>query len=237
MHKNKIHILSTRPVDKSLAQEAAKFDIVLDEISFIETEAIIDEELAKKIKGLLLQELSVVFTSMNAVDAVSKFIITKPAWKIYCIGNTTKNLVKKYFGDESVIATAENAAHLADKIVSDATITSITFFCGDKRREELPEKLKSNSISVDEIIVYRTKETTEIIIKTYDGILFYSPSAVDSFFSKNKVVAQTRLFAIGSTTAKALEQFTKQPVTIASQPGKENLVKLAIDHFSKSKIS
>ncbi len=237
MQKNKIHILSTRPVDKSLAHEAAKFDIVLDEISFIITEAIIDEELAKKIKNLLQQELSVVFTSMNAVDAVSKFIITKPAWKIYCIGNTTKNLVKKYFGDESIIATAENAGHLADKIVSDAIITSITFFCGDKRREELPEKLKSNNISVDEIIVYRTKETGEIITKNYDGILFYSPSAVDSFFFKNKVVAQTRLFAIGSTTANALQQFTKQPVTIASQPGKKNLVKLAIDHFSKSKIS
>ena len=237
MQKNKIHILSTRPVDKSLVHEAAKFDIVLDEISFIKTEAINNGELTKKIKALLLKELSVVFTSMNAVDAVSKFITAKPAWKIYCIGNTTKNLAKKYFGDENIIATAENAAHLADKIISDATISSITFFCGDKRREELPEKLKSNNISVDEITVYRTKETAEIITKTYDGVLFYSPSAVDSFFSKNKVVSQTQLFAIGSTTAIALQQFTKQPVTIASQPGKENLVKLAIDHFSKSKIS
>ncbi|MEO8862542.1 MAG: uroporphyrinogen-III synthase [Ginsengibacter sp.] len=237
MHKNKIHILSTRPVDKNLVHEAAKFDIVLDEISFIKTEAIIDDELDKKIKRLLLQELSIVFTSMNAVDAVSKFIITKPTWKIYCIGNTTKNLVKKYFGEESIIATAENAAHLADKIASDATISSITFFCGDKRREELPEKLKSNNISVDEITVYRTKETAEIITKTYDGILFYSPSAVNSFFFKNKVVAQTQLFAIGSTTANALQQFTKQPVSIASRPDKENLVKLAINHFSKSKIS
>ncbi|MDQ6902374.1 MAG: uroporphyrinogen-III synthase [Bacteroidota bacterium] len=237
MQKNKIHILSTRPVDKGLVHEAAKFDIELDEISFIETEAIIDEALAIKIKSLLQQKLTVVFTSMNAVDAVSKFITATPAWKIYCIGNTTKNLVKKYFGDESITATAENAAHLADEIVSDATNSFVTFFCGDKRREDLPEKLKSNKISVNEIIVYRTKETAEIINKIYDGILFYSPSAVNSFLSKNKIVAQTKLFAIGSTTADALQQFTQQPVTIATHPGKENLVKLAIDHFSKSKIS
>ena len=237
MPKNKIHILSTRPIDKMLVDEAAKFDIELDEISFIKTEAIIDEALAIKIKNLLQQKLTVVFTSMNAVDAVSVFIKTKPTWKIYCIGNTTKNLVKKYFGNESITATAEDAAHLADKIVSEAITSSVTFFCGDKRREELPEKLKSNNIRVDEIIIYRTKETAEIVTKTYDGILFYSPSAVNSFFSKNKIVAHTQLFAIGSTTADALQQFTQQPVTIATHPGKESLVKLAIDHFSKSKIS
>lgn len=237
MHKNKIHILSTRPINKELVDEAAKLNIVLDEISFIETEVIVDGALASKIKDLLQQKLSVVFTSMNAVDAVSGFITTKPEWKIYCIGNTTKNLVKKFFGEDSITATAENAEHLADKIINDSATASVTFFCGDKRREDLPEKLKSDNISIDEITVYRTIETAEIISKMYDGILFYSPSAVHSFFSKNKVGTPTELFAIGSTTADALQQFTQQPVTIATHPGKENLVKLAIDHFSKSKIS
>ena len=70
----------------------------------------------------------------------------------------------------------------------------------------------------------------------YDGILFFSPSAVNSFLLKNKISPKTQLFAIGSTTANALQPFTNQPVIIAETPGKENLLHLAINHFSKSKI-
>ncbi|MEO8416473.1 MAG: uroporphyrinogen-III synthase, partial [Ginsengibacter sp.] len=84
---------------------------------------------------------------------------------------------------------------------------------------------------------YKTIETPHIIKQHYDGILFYSPSAVKSFFLKNTLQNNTELFAIGSTTAKALKHFTQLPVIIAEMPGKENLVKLAIHHFSKSKIS
>ena len=43
-------------------------------------------------------------------------------------------------------------------------------------------------LSVDEVIVYKTIETPKVLTKQYDGILFFSPSAVKSFFSKNSIV-------------------------------------------------
>lgn len=40
MQQNKISILSTRPIDESLIEEAKQLNIETDVISFIETEAI-----------------------------------------------------------------------------------------------------------------------------------------------------------------------------------------------------
>lgn len=174
---------------------------------------------------------------MNAVDVVSKYIKAKPLWKIYCIGGATKNSVAKFFGRENIAGTAENAVQLAERIIKNKNIKAMTFFCGDQRRDDLPGRLKANGIAVEEIVVYRTIETSQFIKQEYDGILFYSPSAVNSFFAKNKVSNKTHLFAIGLTTADALKHVTQKPVIIAKMPGKENLVTLAINHFSKSKIS
>ena len=236
MPKNKIHILSTGLIGKVLVKKAALQNIIVDEKEFIKTEVISDKGTTEKIKSLLNGNITAVFTSMNAVEAVGKLVTTKPSWKIFSIGNTTKNLIIKYFGKESISATAGNANLLAEKILEKKDIREVTFFCGDQRRNELPEKLESNGIKVHGIIVYRTTETARAINKGYDGILFFSPSAVNSFLLKNKVTPGTQLFAIGSTTAKALQPFTNQPVIIAETPGKENLLNLAINLFSKSKI-
>jgi len=235
MANRKIFILSTRPVGEAAMAKALKHDMVIEEISFIKTEEDIDGAKSKKIKELSDQKISVVFTSMNAVEAVGK-IVSGTEWKIFCIGNTTKKLVEKYFGEKNITGTADNASLLAEKIISPSAIKKIVFFCGDQRREELPQKLKENKIEVEEIEVYKTLETPQQLSKEYDAVLFFSPSAVKSFFSKNKIRSATKLFAIGDTTAKEINNFTDQSIIIADKPGKENLIDLAIKHFSKSHI-
>ena len=103
---------------------------------------------------------------MKAVDAVAKFIpAKKPSWKIFCTGNTTKKMVKKIFGEENICAAADSAEQLAEKIIENSSIKNIVFFCGDQRRNELPDKLKNNGITVEELIVYKTIETPQIVIK------------------------------------------------------------------------
>jgi len=236
MANSKTFILSTRPVGEAALSKALKYGMVIEEISFIETEEDIDDSKTKKIKELSGRKNSVVFTSMNAVEAVGKIASEIHNWKIYCIGNTTKKLVEKYFGKKNIAGTADNASQLVDTIVSDSSIKKIVFFCGDKRRDELPEKLRENKIEVEDIEVYKTIETPQQLSKEYDGVLFFSPSAVKSFFSKNKIGSVTKLFAIGNSTAKEINNFTNQSIIIADKPGKENLVDLAIKHFSKSHI-
>ena len=167
---------------------------------------------------------------MNAVNAVAKYIKQKPDWNIYCIGNTTKKLAEDHFGRISIAGTAANAKELADVITTEG-LKQIVFFCGNQRRDELPAKLKAKNVFVDELVVYNTIETPVLINKKYDGILFFSPSGVNSFFSINKVDHKTQLFAIGKTTATAIQQSSQNHVIIPDSPGKENLVKRMIEHY------
>ena len=113
MQKNKVHILCTRPVGEALVSEAAQNDIIIDEVSFINTIEIKNAEILQKIGELSHQKITAVFTSMNAVNAITKFLPGKrTSWKIFCIGNTTKKMVKKIFGEENICATADNAEQL-----------------------------------------------------------------------------------------------------------------------------
>lgn len=233
MQQTNINILSTRPLDKALVADAKNNGIIIDEVSFIETKPVQSVELQQEIEQTLLQLATVVFTSMNAVDAVVTIKDEQqPNWKIYCIGNTTRQLVKNYFGEESIAGTANSAAELAERIVEEANTVKLIFFCGDQRRAELPDILRQNQIEVTEIIVYQTIPLPQKIKKEYNGILFFSPSAVESFFSSNKIDNQTILFAIGDTTASEIKKHTKNQILISDEPGKEKLVLKMIEYFT-----
>jgi uroporphyrinogen-III synthase len=233
MPENKIHILSTRPLNKSLVQEANAGGISIDELSFIETEAIQDIATQQEIEQAYLQSSTVVFTSMNAVDAVVAWQDGQlPDWVIYCMGNTTKQKLKENFGDHSVVGTANNAAELAELIAEESDTEEVIFFCGEQRRDELPAILRNKGIEVQEIIVYETIHTPHKISKDYQAILFYSPSAVSSFFSNNKIPEQTILFAIGNTTAKTIQQYCNNTIIVGKAPGKEELVRQAMEYFT-----
>lgn len=228
-----INILSTRPIDPSLIETAGSKGIFIEVRSFIETTSLQTTELAEEIKNVLSRSATVVFTSMNAVDAVAKYLNGhKPNWKIYNIGTTTNQLVKKHFGENSIAGTAFNAADLAGLIVKDKETDKVIFFCGNQRRDEIPKILSNNDIAVTEIVVYKTTAVPHKINSDYNGILFFSPSAVESFFSNNSITDQTILFVIGNTTAEAIKPFTNNRIIVSSTPGKENLAEQMIEYFT-----
>ncbi|HEX5668158.1 MAG TPA: uroporphyrinogen-III synthase, partial [Chitinophagaceae bacterium] len=66
----------------------------------------------------------------------------------------------------------------------------------------------------------------------FDGIIFFSPSAVESFFSMNQISNNTICFAIGDTTANALKQHTNNRIMVAKNPRQEDVIAMVIDHFS-----
>ncbi len=232
MAENNINILSTRPLSAESVREAAGHHIKIDVLSFIETEAIDTVEVQQEIENALLQSAVVIFTSMNAVQAVAEQLEgQEPDWKIYTMGNTSAELVKEYFGEQALAGTANNAAELAELVAEEWDQEEVIFFCGNQRRDELPDILRGHQIDITEIEVYTTVNTPHKIKKHYDGILFFSPSAVKSFFSVNKADPQTILFAIGETTAGEIGKFSRNRVLTGSQPGKENLLQEAIEFF------
>ena len=225
-------ILSTRPVSESLLAEALSKNIEIDTLSFIETTPIETIEVQQEIELAANQMATVVFTSMNAVDAVTAILDGfVPEWSIYCMGYATKERVKNYFGEHAVAGTGDNATELAEEIIENEEPEEVIFFCGNRRRDELPGKLKKQQIEVNEIVVYQTENTQHKITKAYDGILFFSPSAVESFFTINKLPEHTIVFAIGQTTKETVGKFCKNKIVVSKLPGKDQLVEQAIRYL------
>jgi uroporphyrinogen-III synthase len=238
MKGNKISILTTRPLANTTMLKAKDAGVEIDIASFIQTSNIINQPVAEQIRQCANQDSSVVFTSMNAAEAVIdclKVYNIIPDWPIYTMGGITQTIIKNYFVDSEIIADANNAIQLAAAILEDDT-KEIVFFCGNQRREELPDLLQKQNIKVNEIVVYETLETPVKINKEYNGILFFSPSAARSFFSVNKISTDTVLFAIGTTTAVELRKFSNNKILVGEHPNKEQLAEKAIEYFSEQVI-
>lgn len=233
MESDKKYLLSTRPLPKALIEKAAQKNVIIEVLSFIDTKPVQDDALSQRIKALASEQYTVVFTSMNAVEAVAEQIGGAPDWKIYSIGNTTRQLIEEKWGAEKIAATAENAQRLGERLVDDG-IMKVIFFCGNIRRDELPNKVRSEGGQVEEVIVYETEELPTKLMKEYDGILFFSPSAVKAFYKQNKPTRKTVLFAIGKTTEEELRRHNAQKVVVAHVANKTEVAEQAIEHLSKA---
>lgn len=233
MPKAKRYILSTRPLPEALVEEAAAHDVRIEERSFIQIKPIIDNTLTLQIRELFQIPIIAVFTSANAVTAILEIYQKPKKWKVYTISNTTARQITELF-KIPITRMAGNASLLADLIIKDG-IKKVYFFCSNIRRDVLPDKLRKAGIVVEEIVVYETRETAVPMDRDYDGVLFFSPSSVHSFFSINKIEPATQLFAIGFTTAETIVHYTTNPVLIADRPDKEDLVRQMIQYFNAKK--
>jgi uroporphyrinogen-III synthase len=198
-------------------------------IPFIEIIPRQDESLKKQISSLESKKTSVVFTSAQAVRSVTALLSKKPDWTIYCIRNETGLALENWFGKAYILRTAENAMALSDRIISDA-IEEAYFFCGDQRLDKLPDRLKKQGVKLTELIVYETRLTPVRIENQPDAILFFSPTAVRSFFSVNSLSPATLIFALGKTTADELKTHTSLPVIVSTVADKAFVINMALEH-------
>jgi len=233
-------VLSTKKLDPLLIEQAKQANIEILEQEFISVKPITSkenwDEVFECIKG---KPEHVVFTSSNAVNAVKKYLhpyvnFETVDWRVFCLSGRTKESVESIPElSKSIVDTASDATTLAKKIIGHH-IRKIVFFCGDQRRDELPDTLKNEAIDVLEIVVYTTVETPVKFDAHIDAILFFSPSAVNSFFSVNQINPQTVCFAIGQTTANALRESTANEVIVSSSTSQEGIMK-TMNNFFKQK--
>lgn len=216
--------------DSALVALSAQ-QIQCDVIPLIDTEISVSNEEERFIQNLAQQKVLVLITSAQAVAAVkSCFNNTVPDWQICCISGATKNAVASLFGIEKIIASANDAIDLLQEMEKIAP-QRIVFFCGNKRLNTLPEALINRGFQCEECEVYQTKLRVLKIEKEYDGILFFSPSGVESFLTENTIPEKATLFSIGKTTAKALSEKVNNEIMIAAQPDKHILVQTLIEFY------
>lgn len=236
MAANNIEILSTRNLNRELVQKAGLNDIKIESISFIENVPDVSSEIADEIKKYAAKKIIAVFTSIHAVEVVkSELPDITPVWEIFCTGGATKEALLEIFNETAIAGTAKNASGLAEKILQHPNLKQVVFFCGKQRLNDLPETLQSTGIHVTEVVVYQTVGTPVTISKHYQGILFFSPSAVHSFFSTNTISVSVVLFSIGKTTTATIESYCSNKVITSQWPGEANLIELVLDYFGNIK--
>jgi uroporphyrinogen-III synthase len=232
-------ILSTKQLEPLLIEKAKEFDIEISQQDFITIEKIWSEQKFNEIQGYLKKQY-IAFTSANAVTILDEYLqanhVDNVKWKIFCLAGKTKRAVMDAVVlKNDILEEGRNAGELAQKIIIQG-IREIVFFCGDKRREDLPALLKHAGIKMDEVFLYTTKETPVKIDEEMDAILFFSPSAVNSFFTLNQPNKNTVCFAIGQTTADTISELTDHKVIISETPDQEKMLEMVSDYFRKIKI-
>lgn len=179
---------------------------------------------------VLKKELkNVVFTSKNAVEAVLTSSTPEELHfqNIYCVGRKTRRIIKKKLG--KVAHFENNATDLANYLVEFMDGTEVTYFHGNLSLEDLPTILEENNITVNTIEAYRTKLSGKTVPSEVRGVLFYSPSNVESYLQENS--PDKIAYCIGETTAKAAREFFKE-VKVAKIPTVESVIDLVNEDYS-----
>ena len=219
--QNPISILSTKVLLSPQKQALLNEGFSVTEANFIKTESS-DFDL----KGI---NDNLIFTSQNAAQSVllhPKCSALK-AKNVFCVGLKTKALLEE--NGFNVAVCVDYASDLAEIITLIYSNESYTFFSGNLRKETVPNALKEAKVNFNEIQVYETTLTPQKIKTTIDGILFFSPSAIESYLMENKIKNEI-CFCIGSTTAEALEKTTRN-IIIAEQPSVENVIEDVIEEY------
>ena len=180
-------------------------------------------------KHLLTSEIkNVIITSKNGVESLTTSVSADELKfkNIYCVGRRTKKLIENRIG--KVAHSERNAKRLAEYLVDYIDGTEVTYFCSDLRLDDLPTILKKNNITVNEIEAYQTAFASRKIDEKAEGVMFYSPSTVQSFMLENK--ADNIAFCIGESTAKEAKKHFKD-VRVAKVPTVESVIELVNEHY------
>lgn len=172
---------------------------------------------------------NVLITSQNAVEAITTIVPKEELQfkNIYCVGRRTKKLTESKIG--KVKHSENNAKALADYLVEFIDGTEVTHFCSDIRMDELSTTLEENHIKVTEVEAYKTILASEKIDSSVEGIMFYSPSTVESYMKSN--TADKVAYCIGETTAvEARKHF--EDVRVAKIPTVESVIELVMEHYN-----
>ena len=218
-------ILSTKTLSEEQRQVFLNANFDLLEQDFI--------EIKNNLFELNTINNNLIFSSQNAVLSLIEqngweVLKTKP---VFCVGIKTKELLEA--NGFTVDVYLDYASELAEIITLIYNKESYTFLSGNLRKETLPEALKSAGITFNEIEVYETKLAPFKISdqESFDGIMFFSPSAVESYLTNNKIKNEV-CFCVGNTTAKSLELNKVKNIVIAEIPTIEDVIIEVIQYYN-----
>ncbi|ORZ11872.1 tetrapyrrole biosynthesis, uroporphyrinogen III synthase, partial [Absidia repens] len=206
----------------------------------------------------------IIITSQRSVTTLSQTVPVLSseqcqAWQgipLYIVGETTTSKVEQALDQRLFflphksrpsITTTDHASQLADHLVQQQRQDipqHLLFLAGDKRREELPTRVREAGYRLTEIQTYETcrhPDLAQQLIHQHpsssgdDWSIFFSPSGVDHILSlqpppSSVWLTSTKIAAIGNTTATHLQSLGYQVHAIATKPSISHLLDAIVDY-------
>lgn len=211
-----ILVSQPQPVDfekSPYGEIARKFNVNITFRKFFRIEGIPARDFRKD-KVNLTDFTAVIFTSKNAVDHYFRMckemrVEVPETMKYFSISESTAYYLQKYvqFRKRKIFHSKESAANLIELIKKHKT-EKFLLPCSDIHKQEIPQMLEDNKIQFSKAIIYRTlaADLSDIDIKQFDLLVFFSPSGIKSLFKNYPefIQGETAIGAFGSSTQKSV---------------------------------
>jgi len=191
-----------------------KFGVGIDFRKFIKVEGITASEFRKD-KVYIDDHTAIIFTSRNAVDhffrmAKDMRVEIPDTMKYFCISEAAAFYLQKYvqYRKRKIFHGRQKFEDLLEIIIKHNN-EKYLLPCSDIHKLTLPKMLDAKKIKYNKAIIYKTvaSDLSDVNIKKYDLIVFFSPAGVKSLFNNFPKFEQnsTLIGAFGPTTAKAIK--------------------------------
>ncbi len=219
-------LLSTKILTDSQKKIIADTAIELTDYNAIKI-AKKDFELPKNLENCI-------FTSQHAVniflEEAKKQQLAFSKIRAFCVGQKTAGLL--HSNGIKVVFFSFYAKDLSAYLIDKHRSSFFNFFCGNLRRNTLPESFKTHNIKYKETQIYNTILQPRQWNKEFDGILFFSPSGIQSYVANNTIPPQTQVFCIGNTTANEAQKHSSNIHISATTSVKSVLEKVLTEFYN-----
>jgi uroporphyrinogen-III synthase len=192
-----------------------KHKVNLDFRKFIVVEGVTASDFRKD-KVYIQDHTAIIFTSRNAVDhffrmAKDMRVEIPDTMKYFCISEATAFYLQKYvqFRKRKIFNGKQNFDDLIE-IIKKHKDDKFLLPCSDIHKLSLIEILDKNKINYSKAIIYQTlaSDLSDVNIKDYDLLVFFSPAGVKSLFKNFPDFKQnsTLIGGFGPTTIEALKE-------------------------------
>ena len=244
MKVNKIIVSQPAPgeTEKSPYSELAdKYNLHVDFKPFIKIEGVKAKEF-RQYRVEILTHGAVFLTSKTAVDHYFRICeemrVTVPdSMKYFCTSESIANYLQKYIiYRKRKIFFASKVDELLD-VMQKHREEKIFLPLSDPHKPEIPRLLDKRKYKYTKVILYRivSSDLSDVRIKDYDVLAFYSPTEIKSLFQNfpEYVQGETRVACFGPATIKAARAAHLRIDIQAPRPQVPSLT-MAIEQYLKS---
>ncbi|NNL92279.1 MAG: hypothetical protein HKO66_08615 [Saprospiraceae bacterium] len=173
------------------------------------------------------------FYSKNAINFYFESEVYDANFQYGVIGAGSSKAFHSLTGHEPNFIGKGNAEEVA-LFINEKLNTASFIFIKAKNSLSSIEKLLDESIEQTAVEIYDNKIINNIEVPKCNLLVFTSPLNVQAWFSNYKIADEV-IFAIGKTTAEAIQKYTTSKIIYCQHPSMENLYENVVNYILENR--